>query len=185
MHIQQWFKLPSFFSDAECDEIIKYGRDSTLHFASVLDTSGLAARLTRNVKSNWIAHDKPNVTWLFDKVESCIRKVNDRTLKFELDHLESLQYLEYGPLQFYNTHVDNGADVVATRKYTAIIQLSHPMASSGGNLRIHSMNKERHAPRERGSVVIFPSHLPHRAKPVWYGKRKVLVAWMRGTNTLS
>jgi PKHD-type hydroxylase len=37
-------------------------------------------------------------------------------------------------------------------------------------------------PLKKGRVILFPSILMHRVKPVTKGTRKSLVAWMQGPN---
>ena len=184
-HIQKWFSVP-LFSEDQCDRILQIcDSNIELNTASVLNNGvGIKQFFARNCKSGWLSPDDEN-EWIFNAIKKKIVEVNDRTLKFEVDNMEQLQYLEYGPLQFYNKHVDNGDDRVACRKLTAVVQLSNKSEYFGGALEVESMPRLRRAPRERGRVVIFPSHLPHKAHPVWIGKRKVLVAWIRGKKPLS
>ncbi len=184
MHIQNWFQVPAFNED-ECDQIQALCDQVSVDDASVIGGRRFVSKLQRNCKAGWIRQDGPN-DWLYNKVDRLFNDVNNRTLGFDLDgELETLQYLEYGFGQFYGTHVDNGADQVERRKLTMVIQLSSPRSYTGGRLRVYGQTKLRHAPRERGHAAIFPSHLPHRANPVWTGKRKVLVAWKRGKKPLS
>lgn len=185
LHIQQWFDVPDAFTHEECDRIQSLCDDIMMEQAGVINAGKSRLQLSaRNCKSGWLA---PNMhtQWLFDKVKDIVIGVNKRTFQFEISEMEQLQYLEYGFGQFYGTHVDNGDDAVATRKLTMVLQLSDPKDYLGGNLTIHSQSESRHAPRGRGAVAIFPSHLPHKANPVWLGKRKSLVAWMRGKRPLS
>lgn len=185
MHIQQWYALHDAFKPEEIDQMQALTDNLSVEEADVI-RGGVSFRnlLSRNCKSGWL-FEEPENEWLFARITDLIARVNDRTFRFEIDHIEPLQYLEYGFGQFYNKHVDNGDDEVATRKLTMIIQLSDKSEYLGGRTSIDSMAKSRHAPRERGSVAIFPSHLPHKAHPVWYGKRKALVAWARGKRPLS
>jgi len=186
MHIQQWFQIPNVFTADDLDRVETHLSGLILENGGVVNDwkGAIKSRLSRNCKAGWLYADDTN-DWLFQKVIKVITDVYDRTFHSELDHIEPLQYLEYGFGQFYNKHVDNGAESVATRKLTMVIQLSDPKDYVGGRLAIDSMSRTRHAPRERGSVAIFPSHLPHKAHPVWIGKRKALVAWMRGKKPLS
>ena len=173
------------FEGHELDKINQHVKDIDMWQADVLkDGASIKQLFARNCKSGWM-YTTPENEWLFTKVIDLMTRVNDRTFQFEIDHIEPLQYLEYGFGHYYNKHVDNGDAGVATRKLTMIIQLSHSNEYIGGKTSIDSMSSTRHAPRGRGSVAIFPSHLPHKAHPVWYGKRKVLVAWMRGKKPLS
>ena len=185
-HINQWFSQPAF-DDADCDAIINLAKTATMRPAMVLDEkrSSVLDMLARNCKIAWLL-PSDRTAWLYQRVNQLFADLNDRTFKFNLDGvIETLQYVEYGPGCFYWTHTDSGASAVATRKLSMTIQLSHPSAYWGGGVRIYSSAKARHASKARGTASIFPSHLYHRADPVWMGKRKTLIAWMRGTKPLS
>ena len=36
------------------------------------------------------------------------------------------------------------------------------------------------APREKGSIIVFDSRIPHRVTPITRGRRVSLVTWMMG-----
>ena len=187
MHIQKWFQLRNFFDDDKVDQIIQLTKKAQMNRGGVIiDSKSVIRRLGRNCMSGWIHKTDDNV-WVFAEILKAVEEVNKRTLKFDLEgcSIEPLQYLEYGPFQFYNEHVDNGADQVSTRKYSVSLQLSDSKDYWGGNLQIKGDGQSPYAPRERGSMAIFPSHLQHQARPVWLGKRKVIVAWIRGKTPLS
>jgi len=180
-HIQQWTETPHLFSGVECDQIQQQCADVLLDRATVV---GVKKSLARTCQSGWL-EGSDQTAWIFDRIREEAMRVNDEQFNFELRHMEILQYLEYGFGQFYATHTDNGAKEVATRKLTMVIQLSDPSEYLGGSLRIFSSLPQSHATKGRGNAVFFPSHLPHRANPVWQGRRKALVAWFRGQKPLS
>lgn len=192
MHIQQFQTVQGFLSSDEVDNVVKLmSAHVDLGTASVLSKQqSWKDRFHRNCKSGWLPHSV-HTSKLYMRLSSDINAMNDQTYGFTLDgSLEALQYLEYGPMEFYRRHVDNGHDDVATRKLTAIIQLSDPSEYIGGSTRIwsetsHNGSNLAYAPKGRGDLTLFPSHLPHRANPVLWGRRKVLVAWFRGLSTLT
>jgi PKHD-type hydroxylase len=189
-HIHQftWFNL---FDQDECDSICKFmAAQPTMHGKVLSKKPSLRDRLSRNCKLAWIPMDQQS-SWMYLKIRDQIMHLNDRWLNFDLNgEIEALQYLEYGFGQFYNWHTDSGHDEVATRKLTCIIQLSDPSDYVGGRLQIDSQTHlpngqfVKYAPRARGTVIIFPSHLRHIARPVLWGRRKALVAWFRGNQPL-
>ena len=159
MHIQKWFALHNFFDEKNLAEITKLTDDVALTKARVISKNGKSLRnfLQRNCLSGWIHRDAKS-DWLFKEITNCVNEVNNRTLKFDLQD---------------------------ARKYSVSIQLSDENDYVGGNLTIRGEGQSRYAPRGRGSIAVFPSHLLHQAKPVWIGKRKVIVAWIRGKKPLS
>ena len=190
MHIHQFFHMP-LFDDEDCDAVTRVANKDALTKGKVLGGStGIKEKLTRNCALKWLDPDA-HTKWMFEKIGSAVQKMNNDTLKFNLDGgMEKLQYLEYGFGQFYAVHTDNSDDKVATRKLTAIIQLSDPKDYWGGTLKIEGtclgqpgkgMNS---APKKRGTIILFPSHLRHIAMPVFVGKRRALVAWFHGTQPL-
>ena len=189
-HIHQftWFDL---FSQDECDDICNLVGSSPMSKGQVLSVkTSLKDKLARNCKLSWLYRDQDN-SWIHDKIQNRVEHLNERWLNFDLNgEMEALQYLEYGFGQFYNWHTDSGHEKVATRKLTCIIQLSDPSDYLGGRLQVNSHTQApngqfvKFAPRSRGTAIVFPSHLMHLARPVWMGKRKALVAWFRGNDTL-
>ena len=184
MHIQKYTPVEPCFSMSMCDRIQRLCDTIQTEDAKTLHKSGSKRQSSvRRCKSGWLHMDSNN-GWLFKEIWGLTNNVNSALYGFEIDEIESLQYLEYGPLNFFRWHTDNGADRVGTRKLSVIIQLSEPSEYVGGQLQIKAQEPNVPPPKARGSVTIFPSHLLHRATPVWLGKRKVLVAWIRGKQTL-
>jgi PKHD-type hydroxylase len=190
-HVNQ-FTWGSIFSEEECDTICSTASDYTRGKGQVLTngTGGIKDLLARNCELAWIPNST-NTAWMYMRINEFVQAVNEQWLNFELDgRMEALQYLEYGFGQFYGWHQDNGSDAVATRKLTAVIQLSDPSDYIGGSTKIDSQTFTENgkfvdrAPKARGSITIFPSHLRHFATPVFWGRRKALVAWFHGSRPL-
>ena len=190
-HINQftWLRL---FEPHECDDICRYMDQQKLQKGRVLDNSKGSVRqmFTRNCELAWVPMNT-DTAWFNMRIRNTVSELNKRWLQLDLDgHVEDLQYLEYGFGQFYGKHTDNSNDAVATRKLTCVIQLSNPDDYKGGALEIDSHTYKpngeytKTAPKKQGMAVIFPSHLPHIAKPVWWGRRKSLVAWFHGQQPL-
>jgi PKHD-type hydroxylase len=77
------------------------------------------------------------------------------------------------------------------RKLSVTISLSDPKTYKGGELEFDFRNKDNSKNgvsniqeckeiKRKGSVVVFPSHLWHRVKPVTKGIRYSLVVWNLG-----
>jgi len=178
MHIQQFFGIKNKFSKEECLEIINLTKNDAQQKATVLDPESNYRPSIRNTWTSNFYKNKEN-EWVYKKIWETISFINKETLEFKINRIEPIQYLEYKFGNFYKLHTDNGSDEVSTRKLTLVLQLSDPKDYIGGSLEIYTPAKEV-AMKAQGSVAVFPSHLPHVAKPVWYGSRKILVAWATG-----
>jgi PKHD-type hydroxylase len=60
------------------------------------------------------------------------------------------------------------------------VQLSDPADYDGGELEFMMHRSVVQAERAQGTVVLFPSFLQHRVRPVTRGVRRSLVFWVHG-----
>lgn len=178
---------PAVFTREECEQIRGLGEALDLKDAET-DTDAAGSRVAlaqRNCKLRFV---KPNVdgwAWVFERMNEHAHAVNESTWKFGIKDLEAIQYTSYGMGHFYAAHFDNGSKATQHRKLSISVQLSAPGDYVGGALRFWSMNDSQEAPKDQGSMVLFPPYLMHVAKPVWWGRREVLVGWMDGTALLT
>ena len=104
---------------------------------------------------------------------------------FTLDDSEKVQFAQYKNEAFYGWHRDGDVAKNNRRKLSVTVQLSDPNDYEGGNFEMKhiwndtllEMDKETTA---QGTIIIFPSMLPHRVTPVTKGVRKTLTLWMDG-----
>ncbi|MFK7928220.1 MAG: 2OG-Fe(II) oxygenase [Myxococcota bacterium] len=115
--------------------------------------------------------------WLVDRMHPHIMALN-RTLNFDLTGWAAPAVLRYREDQHYAWHVDMGRDDLASRKLSVIVLLSEADAYEGGDLEW--MPDLGPCSREIGTVVVFPSFMPHRVTTVTSGERFALVAWVHG-----
>ena len=167
------------FNADECDEIILRSKELGLSRATTIDNKHFA----RNCSAVWLDEPGGNLDWVLQALYDFVDDAN-KEFGFEISELETPQFLRYRWLQRYLAHFDSAADEVSQRKLTVVVQLSHPLAYLGGNLRVWSSSPMRHAPRERGMAVAFPSFCRHQANPVWLGTRYALVSWVDGPHQL-
>ena len=140
-----------------------------------------------------------NDRWVYDEIVPYIHQANKNAgWNFEINYFESCQFTKYKLKQFYDWHCDPFPDPYVNhsnpnfhgkiRKISAILQLSDPKDYKGGELEIqprihndpsHVMQTKKHF-KPRGSLIVFPSHLWHRVKPVTKGTRYSLVLWGLG-----
>ncbi len=134
----------------------------------------------RNSKHNWIEPTGENM-WLFDKMLALVLAANQR-FQFEVDMFEAIQLAKYEEGDFYDWHLDIGPGRMGNRKLSVTVQLSDPDSYEGGDLVLENgAGQEPYvAPRDVGSVTVFPSFMKHKVTPVTKGVRHSLVVWASG-----
>ena len=121
------------------------------------------------------------VQWIYDRLFAVAAKFNREYWQFNLTGSERMQFGRYGPDQHYDWHMDLGSRGTFTlRKLSLSLQLSDPADYQGGDLEINMGSFSKTAPRDKGSVVLFPSYALHRVQPVLGGERRSLVCWFVG-----
>ena len=145
-----------------------------------------------------------NITWLDDKwiykeIQPYIHQANQSAgWNFDWDFSEMCQFTKYKLNQFYDWHCDSWPTPYENkddlnmhgkiRKLSVTCSLSAPEDYEGGELEFDFRNTDpdKQAIRKcaeikpRGSIVVFPSHVWHRVKPVTKGTRYSLVIWNLG-----
>ena len=79
----------------------------------------------------------------------------------------------------YDWHIDCDSST-SFRKISMSIQLSDPNDYEGGELQLFTKKTITTLPKDKGTIIFFPSFLLHRVTPVTKGKRISLVAWITG-----
>jgi predicted 2-oxoglutarate/Fe(II)-dependent dioxygenase YbiX len=177
---------PSVFTPEECERIRALGSGLGLGDATTHDDSrGVAVTtMKRNCKVVFVKAGTPQWGWVFDRINEHAHGMNKARWDFDVQDIEDIQYTSYGMGEFYATHFDNGSKQTPHRKLSISVQLTPPREYVGGALRFWSMNDRPTAGKDQGSMTCFPSYLMHVAKPVWWGRREVLVTWMHGLEKL-
>lgn len=178
-------KTCSSFDDQVKDSIVNSGTNVSL----------------RKSKNAWI----PTSNWIGGYLWYYIQRANRENFKYDLTCIDNevIQYTHYEPGQFYGWHVDGTItnhhkpkiipslnsntfedDVIVSgeysRKLSFVMQLSEPEEYSGGQLQFMDDKKTFFAPKQRGTIIIFDSRIPHRVKKIKSGFRKSLVGWVIG-----
>lgn len=189
------------------DDIVKLGNSKKKSFA-VTDIQSLSdedKKLTKKEKEKIKEKRNSKIAWLDDKwlyelLFPYLYNANESAKwNFDVTWGENFQYTEYGKGQYYHWHRDS-FDVPFNnpnnlnfhnkiRKLSMTVQLSDPEDYTGGEFEIATNDfepgKERKIIeiseiRPRGSILVFPSFLYHRIKPIKKGIRKSLVLWTVG-----
>jgi PKHD-type hydroxylase len=190
-----------------CDDLIKYGVSKQEELAltggqsekvrkggklSDEDITDLKKKRDSNVV--WLSE-----TWIYKEIQPYINEANKSAgWNFDWNFSEPCQFTKYKLNQFYDWHCDswekpyNMPDNLdkhgKIRKLSVTCSLSHPEDYEGGELEFdfRNMDPDKQSIRQcneiksRGSIVVFPSHVWHRVKPVTKGTRYSLVIWNLG-----
>jgi|TARA_B100000035_G_scaffold294487_1_gene284791 PKHD-type hydroxylase len=130
-----------------------------------------------------------NTNWLFKKIIDEIIDVNGKNFDLQLKFVEDLQFSEYTEEKrgFYTKHRDCGSkksldNYVDIRKLSFTIQLTDENEYEGGELIFYIDEKEKKAPKSKGTIVFFESDILHEVTSVTKGVRHSLVSWVQGPN---
>lgn len=173
------------FTPAEVDAIVAYGDSLMPERLQLAGTAPgektVAADRLRITRTAWIERNA-DTQWLFDRMQGVAQSLNEQTYQYDLRGFsENFQYTVYHGSEggHYDWHVDHGP-LAVPRKLSMTVQLSNPSDYQGCDLQFCAGGNIESAPRERGTVVAFPSYVLHRVSPVVSGTRKSLVVWTTG-----
>ncbi|MGV3522821.1 MAG: 2OG-Fe(II) oxygenase [Candidatus Sericytochromatia bacterium] len=179
-YLTRFVHIPDVFTPAECRRIVYANLPvSQAHVAYYSgNTQNLLELKQRNTKVKAMPRSESSFYWVYERLIQHIREVNQTYYGFELVTLTNLQVLEYENTGFYQTHVDIGTGETSRRKLSLVLFLTPPEEYEGGQLVL----KPRFEPilPQQGSLVIFPSYIPHEVRPVTKGVRHSLVTWILG-----
>ena len=196
--------FPAALTPKFCDDVIAYANQQEEVMAV---TGGYGDRKLkkeeikdlkrkRNSDLVWL-----NDTWIYKELHPYIHKANKEAgWNYEWDRSESCQFTKYKLNQYYDWHCDSwekpyenkGPDNGKIRKLSMTCQLTDGSEYEGGELEFDFRNYEPHMREEdkhlkkakevlpKGSIIVFPSFVWHRVKPVTKGTRYSLVMWNLG-----
>jgi len=140
-----------------------------------------------------------NDKFIYDTINPFIHKANENAQwNYDLSWAESCQFTIYEKGGHYGWHCDSYMKPYdkpsepnfhgKVRKLSVTVSLSDPKNYKGGELEFDFRNNNNGKParrvvkeiKKRGSIVVFPSYLWHRVKPVTSGTRYSLVIWNIG-----
>jgi PKHD-type hydroxylase len=190
-----------------CDELIKYGisqqeqlaltggQTDKVNKGKPLDDKDIIdLKKKRDSNIVWLSD-----RWIYKEIQPFIHQANQLAgWNFEWSFSEACQFTKYKLNQFYDWHADSWETPYANkdnpdtfgkiRKLSVTCSLSAPEDYEGGELEFDFRNTDPDKPairkcaeiKPRGSIVVFPSHVWHRVKPVTKGTRYSLVIWNLG-----
>jgi hypothetical protein len=174
-----WLRCRQRLTDADCDEIISACLEFPLTPPTTVDEDRYPGH--RQARSRKVGLND-RTRWLFELLCDVASEATRTSFRFKLTGISRApQYVEYSPgrghFARHNDYSHDQAD--SPRKLTVIIQLSAPEMYEGGRLQTFDVDKND-LPRERGSILVFPSFVYHCVTPVTQGVRRALVSWISG-----
>ncbi len=145
--------------------------------------------------------------WIYNEIIPYINSANQAAgWNFQWDWAEVAQFTIYKPGEYYNWHYDcfpepykntdrNKKYAGKIRKLSVTVLLSKPEDYVGGELEFDYGEKQMSISKNKkemkgyvdacrtankGSVIVFPSYIYHRVKPIIKGTRYSLVIWCLG-----
>jgi PKHD-type hydroxylase len=208
MNLQNYYYyFQSALTPRFCDELIKYGKSQQEQLAltggqtnKIQEGKNLSDEDLKDLKKKrdsnivWL-----NDRWIYKEIQPFIHQANRlANWNFDWDFSESCQFTKYKLNQFYDWHADAWEGAYANkdnpdtfgkiRKLSVTCSLSAPEDYEGGELEFDFRNTDPDKQsirkcaeiKPRGSIVVFPSFVWHRVKPVTKGTRYSLVIWNLG-----
>ena len=181
-----------------CDEVIEYAlsKKETMGMTGGY-ANGRNLKYKRNSDLVWL-----NDTWIYKEIHPFVHEANQRAgWNFNWDRSESCQFTKYKLNQYYDWHCDSWEKTYdqpktpshgKIRKLSMTCQLTDGSEYKGGELEFDfrqydppQRDESKHLRKAteilpKGSVIIFPSFIWHRVKPVTSGTRYSLVVWHLG-----
>jgi hypothetical protein len=106
-------------------------------------------------------------------------RVNHQIWQYNITHSNQSEFLMYDIHGKYETHVDTFHQRSnETRKLTVLAFLNDDF--EGGRFYIQNSHERLYPQQTPGTVIIFPSFMPHGVEPVTKGIRYSIVTWMVG-----
>jgi len=145
-----------------------------------------------------------NDTWIYKEIHPFVHEANRLAgWNFEWERSESCQFTKYKLNQYYDWHCDSWdkpydrkdpkhPEHGRIRKLSMTCQLSDGSEYRGGEVEFDFRQydppqrdeskhlRKAHEILPKGSIIIFPSFVWHRVKPVTQGTRYSLVVWHLG-----
>jgi PKHD-type hydroxylase len=180
---QQFWQWEASVDAAFCDAVIEE------HFKNAEKIDG-AVRQEDHSYDLDLKKRKTTIAWalagsdVFNTVYDYMQAANDHAgWYYDISGIEPVQIGEYVDGGYYDWHSDMDSPCMEgfQRKLSCSLQLSDSDDYDGGDLILeNSEGKQFVAPRQKGSVIVFPAFLKHKVTPVTKGVRYSAVAWMRG-----
>ena len=178
------------FNEIELEKIIKYcnALEKTKANVREAEVGGKTEKVDTRIRVSdisWLTFDIES-KWIFDRIAENINSLNDEFYQHDLFGFHAIQYAEYNSEQLgkYDYHMDMHmfpaiSDNHLSRKLSASLLLNNIF--EGGEFEINTGGASKKVSElVAGTIVVFPSYVIHRVKPVTKGIRRSLAVWCVG-----
>lgn len=181
MAFLDYYYIPSQMDSDICDKIVEKYYDASILKPSFVSKNNTLDKRIRNSSQVWI----PNDSWVSGMMKHFIESANVNYYNFDLTNwMGNIQFTVYNPPDnHYQWHIDIAEfdDDRNIRKLSIVMGLSSTKDYGGGEFQIiFPTKKVKTFKLNAGDVIIFPSTIPHRVRPVKWGRRISLVGWYGG-----
>jgi predicted 2-oxoglutarate/Fe(II)-dependent dioxygenase YbiX len=139
---------------------------------------GNADNIDRSIR-NVERVDLPTYKDIGGRLSAVGLSANYNRWNFDVTHSSQAEFLIYPPGGRYTTHMDTfmlpGS---VCRKLTVVAFLNDDF--EGGKFYLSVSNEKIYPPQKPGTVIVFPSFLPHGVEDITSGERYAIVCWMDG-----
>lgn len=183
-----WVYWDSAFTEEELNQIVLYCSSIGTESSTITGTD-IPEEVERvRVSQTHFHRRNKNTSWIFDRFNDVIVRLNEQFYNFNLNGYEAFQYTEYDSAKLgrYDWHMDTQLGInnlEDTRKLSIILNLSKPEEDyKGGQFQINLGMEEQaeNVDLPRGRLIAFPSFILHRVTPVTEGIRRSIVIWVTG-----
>jgi len=192
-----------YFKDALskkfCNDVIKHGSNQNFSLGEIAESNSIDKEKIKKIRDSFVSWLTD--WWIYRPIYFYFNEANSQAKwNFQWESCEQIQFTKYKKNQHYTWHRDGWENTYdesnskdknlfgKIRKLSMVCQLSDPSDYKGGELEFSfptPENRNISSIKEiitQGSIVVFPSFIWHRVKPVTEGTRYSLVIWSIGNN---
>ena len=205
MNISNYYwHFPAALTPKFCDDVIAYAnsQEEVMARTGGYEDRKLKKKEIKDLKRKrnsdlvWL-----NDTWIYKELHPYVHEANAKAgWNFDWERSEACQFTKYKHNQYYDWHCDSWPKPYnkpgqpehgKIRKLSVTCQLTDGSEYEGGELEFdfrqyspHVRDEAKHLVKaqstSKGSIIVFPSFVWHRVKPVTKGVRYSLVMWNLG-----
>jgi len=176
---KSFHRVPKMFTSEECKTIISFANGREPLKGGIHNNEG---KVTKDSKIRSVdvypIYDTEDMRWLYEIIYETVLTYNNNYFCFDiLGIFHDLQLLKYNKGDLYDYHFDLAEGEYSNRKLGVTILLSNDF--EGGELIINT-GQPHTIELGLGDMVLFPSYVLHKIKPITKGERWALVTWIQG-----